>query len=167
MELQKELVWRARQGDAKAFAELYRGIYQDLYRFALYTLKHSQDAEDAVGDAVMDAWKGIRKLKNEEAFRSWIFRILACKCRRKLKSYRNREIELTEDLKSQDREIGEDLDVREAFFRLSGEERMILALNLFAGYSSREIGTFLEEKDSTVRSKQRRALRKMRTWLGD
>lgn len=167
MELQKELVWRARQGDAKAFAELYRGIYQDLYRFALYTLKHSQDAEDAVGDAVMDAWKGIRKLKNEEAFRSWIFRILACKCRRKLKSYRNREIELTEDLKSQDREIGEDLDVREAFFRLSGEERMILALNLFAGYSSREIGTFLEEKDSTVRSKQRRALQKMRTWLGD
>ena len=132
MELQKELVWRARQGDA-----------------------------------VMDAWKGIRKLKNEEAFRSWIFRILACKCRRKLKSYRNREIELTEDLKSQDREIGEDLDVREAFFRLSGEERMILALNLFAGYSSREIGTFLEEKDSTVRSKQRRALQKMRTWLGD
>lgn len=132
MELQKELVWRARQGDA-----------------------------------VMDAWKGIRKLKNEEAFRSWIFRILACKCRRKLKSYRNREIELTEDLESQDREIGEDLDVREAFFRLSGEERMILALNLFAGYSSREIGTFLEEKDSTVRSKQRRALRKMRTWLGD
>lgn len=167
MELQKELVWRARQGDAKAFAELYRGIYQDLYRFALYTLKHSQDAEDAVGDAVMDAWKGIRKLKNEEAFRSWIFRILACKCRRKLKSYRNREIELTEDLESQDREIGEDLEVREAFFRLSGEERMILALNLFAGYSSREIGTFLEEKDSTVRSKQRRALRKMRTWLGD
>ena len=167
MELQKELVWRARQGDAKAFAELYRGIYQDLYRFALYTLKHSQDAEDAVGDAVMDAWKGIRKLKNEEAFRSWIFRILACKCRRKLKSYRNREIELTEDLESQDREIGEDLDVREAFFRLSGEERMILALNLFAGYSSREIGTFLEEKDSTVRSKQRRALRKMRTWLSD
>ncbi len=167
MELQKELVWRARQGDAKAFAELYRGIYQDLYRFALYTLKHSQDAEDAVGDAVMDAWKGIRKLKNEEAFRSWIFRILACKCRRKLKSYRNREIELTEDLESQDREIGEDLDVREAFFRLSGEERMILALNLFAGYSSREIGTFLEEKDSTVRSKQRRALQKMRTWLGD
>ena len=115
----------------------------------------------------MDAWKGIRKLKNEEAFRSWIFRILACKCRRKLKSYRNREIELTEDLESQDREIGEDLDVREAFFRLSGEERMILALNLFAGYSSREIGTFLEEKDSTVRSKQRRALQKMRTWLGD
>lgn len=167
MELQKELVWRARQGDAKAFAELYRGIYQDLYRFALYTLKHSQDAEDAVGDAVMEAWKGIRKLKNEEAFRSWIFRILACKCRRKLKSYRNREIELTEDLESQDREIGEDLDVREAFFRLSGEERMILALNLFAGYSSREIGTFLEEKDSTVRSKQRRALQKMRTWLGD
>lgn len=167
MELQKELVWRARQGDAKAFAELYRGIYQDLYRFALYTLKHGQDAEDAVGDAVMDAWKGIRKLKNEEAFRSWIFRILACKCRRKLKSYRNREIELTEDLESQDREIGEDLDVREAFFRLSGEERMILALNLFAGYSSREIGTFLEEKDSTVRSKQRRALQKMRTWLGD
>lgn len=167
MELQKELILRARQGDAKAFAELYRGIYQDLYRFALYTLKHRQDAEDAVGDTVVDAWKGIRKLKNEEAFRSWIFRILACKCRRKLKSYGDREMELQEDLESRVREIGEDLDVREAFFRLSGEERMILALNLFAGYSSREIGTFLAEKDSTVRSKQRRALQKMRTWLGD
>ena len=35
----------AKQGDADAFGRLYQTIYQDLYRFALYTLKNPADAE--------------------------------------------------------------------------------------------------------------------------
>lgn len=42
-------------GSASAFASLYQEYYLDLYRFALYTLKNRQDAEDVVGDTVADA----------------------------------------------------------------------------------------------------------------
>ena len=34
--------------DAIAFKELYKTVYQDLYRFALCMMHHPQDAEDAV-----------------------------------------------------------------------------------------------------------------------
>ena len=51
------LIQRAKRGDIKAFSELYSRIYVELYRFALYTLKHPQEAEDAVSDTVMAAYE--------------------------------------------------------------------------------------------------------------
>ena len=48
MEQELQLVRRAQSGDTGAFAQLYEGVYQDLYRFALYVLKHPQDAQDVV-----------------------------------------------------------------------------------------------------------------------
>lgn len=60
---QQELVLAAKQGSAAAFAELYEAIYCDLYRFAYYVLKDDQDAQDAVSEAVIDAFSGIARLK--------------------------------------------------------------------------------------------------------
>lgn len=51
MEQELQLVCRAQSGDTGAFAQLYEGVYQDLYRFALYVLKHPQDAQDEIGRA--------------------------------------------------------------------------------------------------------------------
>ena len=70
----------AKSGDADAFAELYREIYLDLYRFALYTLRSPADAEDAVSETVIDAFTSIQKLRSEESFKAWIFKILSAKC---------------------------------------------------------------------------------------
>ena len=53
------LVQRAKNKDTDAFAKLYEIIYKDLYRMALYTLGNSHDAENAVSDAVVDAFLGI------------------------------------------------------------------------------------------------------------
>lgn len=165
MEQYTELVERAKFGDATAFSQVYQEIYKDLYRFALYTLKNSHDAEDIVGDTVMDAWKEIRTLRKAEAFRSWIFRILTNKCKMRLKQYVDKTMELPEDLVTNPRDICEEMDVRAAFAALQDEERLILAMNLFGGYSSREIGFQLQMSDNTVRSKQSRALKKMEALL--
>lgn len=165
MEQQIKLVRQAKRGDTQAFAQLYSGIYQGMYRFALYTLKNIQDAEDAVSDAVTDAWGQIGSLKKEELFQNWIFKILSNKCRRRLKEYLDKTEELPDDLCAQGRDADEDIDVKTAFSRLDGEERLILSLRIFGGYNSREIGEFLQMSDNTVRSKQKRALEKMEAWL--
>ena len=165
MEHLTELVCQAKTGDAHAFALLYQEIYLDLYRFALYTLRHPQDAEDAVGEAVADAFSQIRSLKEAAAFRAWMFRILTAKCHRKLKEYGKKTVELEESLPQEDRDWSEDLDVRRAFFALPQEERLILSLHLFAGYSSRETGRLLGLPAGTVRSRQSRALRRMEQLL--
>lgn len=160
-----ELVRRAVRGDAAGFAALYEKVYKDLYRFALYTLKNSHDAEDVVSDTVLDAWVQIRDLRRTESFRSWIFRILTNKCRMRLKRYMERAEELPEELAEEEADYCTRMDVRTAFSRLADEERLILALNIFGGYTSREIGQFLQVSPNTVRSKQSRALKKMATFL--
>lgn len=146
------------------FARLYEEVYQDMYRFALYTLRNKQDAEDVVGDAIADGYSSFHKLRQPESFRPWIFKILSAKCKRKLKEYVHKTAELPEDL-SRESNLTESLHVRQAFAKLSDEERMIISLHLFGGYTSREIGEILDLNDNTVRSKESRALDKMRTWL--
>ena len=158
------LVEQAKRKDKEAFAKLYELVYQDMYRFALYTLNNPGDAEDVVSDTVIDAYQSIRKLRDAEAFKGWIFRILSNKCRRKMKDYVNKTAELPEDLSGKG-DFTEDVVTREAFIRLSEEERLIISMSIFAGYSSREIGAILKKSDNTVRSDKSRALKKMEQML--
>ena len=83
----KQLAYEAKQGNKEAFGELYQEVYQDLYHFALYVLKNPEDAQDAVAETVADAYAAIGKLRDCEAFKGWIFKILSNKCKRKLKEY--------------------------------------------------------------------------------
>lgn len=160
-----ELVRLAQSGDAHAFSTLYSFIYKDLYRFALYTLQNAQDAEDAVSEAVLDAFSSIRSLRDPDAFKSWMFAILSAKCKRKIRQYAQAGCELSETLSSPDPDLCEQLDVQRAFQSLSPEDRLILSLNLFGGYSSLEIGKQMNLNANTVRSRQSRALQKMKSLL--
>lgn len=161
----EQLVRRAQKGDVHAFSSLYETVYQDLYRFAVYTLQHTQDAEDAVSEAVTDAFAQIASLREASAFRSWIFRILSAKCKRRIRQYANPLSELDEETPARETDLHETLDVRRAFSLLPDEDRLILSMNLFAGYTSQEIGEFLGMNANTVRSRQSRALRKMQSHL--
>ena len=163
----KDLIARARQGDRDAFAELYAQIYQDLYRFALYTLRNRHDAEDVVADTVMAAYEQIRRLRSEDAFRGWIFKICSNICKRKLKEYINKTEELPDDLSAYAGDLSEDTQIRAAFARLSEEERFIISMHIFSGYTSREIGKILHMNDNTVRSKENRALKKMEQFMAE
>lgn len=151
--------------DQQTFIRLYQEVYRDMYRFALYTLKNTQDAEDVVGDAVADAYESFKKLRSLDSFRPWIFRILSNKCRRKLKEYVFKTAELPDDLVSPAAGPEEDCQVRQAFGRLSEEERLIISMHIFAGYTSREISKILHKNENTIRSKESRALKKMEQLL--
>lgn len=153
-----------RRRDRETFTSLYETVYQDLYRFALYTLKHRQDAEDVVSETVADAWYGFDRLLNLGTFRSWIFKILSVKCRRKLKEYVNQTVELPDDLAGPGC-FTEDVQVRQAFASLSDEERLIVSMHVFAGYTGKEIARILHKKEGTVRSRESRALKKMAVML--
>ena len=168
MPANRDLVAAAKKGDKQAFGQLYAGIYTDLYKFAYYILKDEEDAKDAVSDAVMDAYAGISRLRSEDAFKSWMFQILSVKCKRKLKEYavhgHHTPLEDITDLETEGRE--ESVELKSAFDTLSDEEKMIISMNVFGGYDSNEISNILKINRNTVRSKQSRALSKLKTLLG-
>ena len=156
-----ELILQAQNGDAHAFALLYETVYRDLYRFAVCTLRHVQDAEDAVSETVADAFAQIKGLRNAEAFRPWIFRFLSAKCKRRIRQYIQAPDELSDEISAPEANLGEQADVQRAFGTLSREDRLIVSMSVFAGYSSQEIGELLQMNPNTVRSRQSRALKKM------
>lgn len=173
MEDYLKLVKAARRGDTQAFAALYEEVYEDMYRFALYTLKNTQDAEDVVSETVTAAFASIKKLRSAEAFHSWIFRILSNKCKEQLREYTRRTVSLEEEKQRAPEEVTglfsqtlegdleEHIMVRKLFFELEDDERLIIALHVFLGYKSREIAKMLQMNENTVRSKESRGLKKM------
>lgn len=158
------LVKAAKKGDRHSFAILYSNIYKELYRYALFTLRNKQDAEDCVSEAVVDAYRTIGKLKNEECFKAWFFKILSAKCKHKIKEYYNtpqQELNFITDFEVLDTNI----DLQNAFLNLAAEDRMIISLTIFGGYSSKEIAKILRMNSNTVRSRYSRALDKLRNML--
>ena len=160
------LVKRAKRGDVDAFAELYGKIYKKLYHFALYTLKNPEDAKDAVSAAVTDAFESIGRLRKEESFSSWMYKIVANKCNQKMREYYIQTEELTEEnagefesVQGDSRE--ESMEVRRVFFELPREDRMIVGMHVFGGYKLREIAQMLGMNENTVRSRQKRAIDQM------
>ena len=151
--------------DAHKFAQMYEMVYIDLYHFALCLMKNKQDAEDAVSESVMKAYENIRKLKDETAFKNWIFTITANTCKRRLHESAKRKSESIEEsftnVSSEEIDYGLSVDVRRAYTVLNEEEQTIIGLSFFGGYNSKEIGQILGLKDNTVRSKKVRALEKM------
>lgn len=162
------LVERARHHDADAFAALYSGYYKALYKTAYYILGNAQDAEDTVMETVADAFAGIGQLRVADAFEGWLFRILYNKSRRKrgVAVYKA-TLELNEEIEADDRhgDATENIDLLRALETLTREERTIVVLAVCEGYSSQDIGRVMRLNANTVRSKQMRALAKMRTIL--
>ena len=152
----------------EVFAAYYEKVYRELYYFALHTLKNPQDAEDAVSETVTDAFATVEKLRDQEKFRPWIFQILSNKCKRKLKEYTQKTVELPDDLPD-DLPAGdateESLQVREALDRLDETERRIICLNVVGGFKSHEIGEMMQMNHNTVRSRISRGLNKMKEFL--
>lgn len=160
---------KAKSGDAEAFALLYSEIYTDLYRFALYALKNRADAEDAVSETVMDAFTSIHKLRRETSFQAWIFQILSTKCKRRFQEKKEMGEALPEELTDSGNlsGIAEHMDLCNCFFKLKDEERLIISMHIFAGYTSQEIAALLHLNANTVRSKESRALKKLSEWLSE
>ena len=111
-----------------------------------------------------DDLAAVEKLRDNEKFRAWIFQILSNKCRRKLKEYTQKTVELPDDLPAGDT-TEESLQVREALDRLEETDRQIICLNVVGGFKSHEIGEMMQMNHNTVRSRISRGLNKMKEFL--
>ena len=152
------------------FTKLYSEVAKDLYRLALYFLKNKEDAEDIVGEAVLDAYRQIESLREESLFKNWIVKILTNKCKMKLKDYAlckenpsENIVELSDERAKREsyRDDFNRIELKELLMELEDEERFIICLSVFEGYKGDEIAELLGLKPATVRSKKQRALAKL------
>ena len=75
------LVRRVLEGDTAAFTTLVDRHAAACTRFATRMLGNREDAEDAVQESLLRAYRSLARYEERQAFRTWLFQILVNRCR--------------------------------------------------------------------------------------
>ena len=164
------LLVRMQAGEQEALAELYHHARTAVYGLALSYLKNTHDAEDVTQDTFVRVWENVHQYQSRGTPLAWVLTVA-----RNLALMKLRERGKTEELEPESWErlaadsplvTVEDRQVlRTALERLTDEERQVVTLHAVTGWKHKEIAHLLDLPLSTVLSKYRRALQKLRTIL--
>lgn len=76
-----ELIATIIDGDVDAYSELVRRYRDGCFRFALRQLGNREDAEDALQEAFVRAYRGLRTCRERDRFGAWLYTIVVNECR--------------------------------------------------------------------------------------
>ena len=123
------------------------------FRVAYQYLRNRQDAEDVVQEVFLSLVQRFRQLSfnDDEHLKAWIIRVTINKSINAAKYNARRRTESMETsvLKSYDKSSWEIDDV---LSKLSADDRQIIYLHYYEGYSALEIGEILGKNENTVYS---------------
>src|SRR4051812_36691925 len=80
MELTVDLISSARGGDSDAFRALTEPHRRELHVHCYRMLGSFQDAEDALQDTLLAAWRGLDGFEGAASIRTWLYRIATNQC---------------------------------------------------------------------------------------
>lgn len=133
---------------------------QALYRAALAILGDPQEAEDAVQDAFL---KFLEKAPEDlEHPGAWLMRVLVNGCKSRLRLSWRRVAPLPDTLPAPQEEEREEL---EELYALSPEDRAVIHLHYYQGYSTGEIAQLLGQRPGTIRARLFRARGRLKRLL--
>jgi RNA polymerase sigma-70 factor, ECF subfamily len=143
-----------------------------LYSLALSILRDAGEAEDAVQETQLKAWRSWDSVSRMERPASWLTRVCVNHCisrRRHLRSSGWPPLAQNDEASPAGRpEAGVDLvDVDRAYRRLSLKQRAAITLNYRHGYSIEECAVFMGCRPGTVRTHVARGLATLRKELLD
>jgi RNA polymerase sigma-70 factor (ECF subfamily) len=77
---EQELLEAARAGDENAYASLIETYQRELHAHCYRMLGSVHDAEDALQDAMLRAWRGLSRFEGRSSLRSWLYKIATNTC---------------------------------------------------------------------------------------
>lgn len=168
-----DLVARLVQGDEEAFARLVAEHGPAARRLARLVLRDANDADDAVQDGLLAAWRSIARFDPRRPFRPWLMRIVlnAARDLRRRRTVRQTQVLAGDEASreaSPDRQAGRALlraRLQEALATLPERARVAVTLFDAEGYSHGEIAELLDVPEGTVRSDVFHARRNLRVLL--
>jgi RNA polymerase sigma-70 factor (ECF subfamily) len=87
---EEALLAAARNGDETAFRELLEPLRRELSAYAYRMLGGFQDAEDALQETCLKAWRHLAAYEPQATFRAWVYRIATNTCLDLLRKERRR-----------------------------------------------------------------------------
>lgn len=168
---ERSLVLAAQRGEREAFSELVRTHQRRAYAVARAIVVNHEDAEDAVQEAFLHAYRALHRFLPDQAFGAWLHRIVANAA---LDITRRRKVrdadELPETVASPFRDPAEANELRQrlqdALEKLPARQRAVIVMHDVEGFKHAEIGTILGIPEGTARSDLHYARSHLRGVLG-
>lgn len=174
-----DLVREAASGDREAMERLLMRAQEVAYRFSLLVCGHPQDAEDVMQDALLKTYRYVSRIKEPEAFRTWLYTTVQNACRMRRRRHVGEPSHLTsieQGASSGDGEAGP-VEVegharpadqimidawvsgrlRHALKALPPSYRMIVVLREMEGLSTREVANVADISEANVKTRLHRA----------
>lgn len=168
----RELVLRARAGDARAFEDLVRGHYRAAYATARALTGNDMDAEDVVQDGFIRALERLDAC-DPERFAGWLLTIVRNRAHNVREREQVRAAAAIEDVDPAGRdrtdrwterdELQRTLD--DALARLSPTQREVVLLHDLEGWRHREIAEALAMSEGMARQHLFQARKRLRELL--
>jgi len=165
---EREMYRAAIHGDREAFAMIIRRHSRALFAIAYGILQNREEAEDAVQDALVKAWKSRWRVRNPEKFPAWLCMIARHRARDVFRKRRTVPIsdEMTEPIESEATDTTAlDRQLRFALAALPELHRSALTLRYFEEMDYRTIENTLGLSNGSLRGILGRALASMRKEL--
>ena len=158
------LVQDALAGDQQAFIRLVEPLLPAAYRLAVGMLRSETEAEDAVQEAMLKAWRSFGRFRRDSDLKPWLFTIVANECRRQRRSRWwsvvkwPRGPELVRPSQVEPDSAG----LRMALYRLPHDQRLVLVLRYYLDLPFPEVAQALGISTKAAKSRTYRALERLR-----
>lgn len=169
-----DLVARMKAGDLAAFEDVYRQHGRRLYALGLRMLGEAADAEDALQDVFLQAFRKLGSFRGESALGTWMYRLAMNVYLDRLRSRGARDDRATEPLDATGAAAARDarleltvtrLDLERALERLPSGYRAAFVLHDVEGFEHREVGAILGISEGTSKSQVHKARMRLRQLL--
>jgi RNA polymerase sigma factor (sigma-70 family) len=158
------LVQDALAGDQQAFIRLVEPLLPAAYRLAVGMLRSETEAEDAVQEAMLKAWRSFGRFRRDSDLKPWLFTIVANECRRQRRSRWWSVVKWPRgpELVRPSLVEPDTADLRTALYRLPHEQRLVLVLRYYLDLPFPEVGQALGISTKAAKSRTYRALERLR-----
>jgi RNA polymerase sigma-70 factor (ECF subfamily) len=173
---EESLVQRAKQGDEEAFAQLYEGYFNKIYRYVALRIGDRMEAEDIAQQVFLNAIKAISSFKWKGVpFSAWLFRIAHnqvvdyLRKTRKRVSVRLEEETLVASGGDDPHEVfGRKLDIERlslATRKLTPAQREVISLRFAGDMSVAQVAKLMGRSEGAVKALQHSAIVALRKVL--
>lgn len=162
----EKLVKKAKRGDKNSFVNLMNFYEKDMFNISKYMLGgNNESIYDVVQETIITAYENVENLRNINAFKSWLIKILINKCKTEL-SKSNKITYLNEDIEIKYNENPfEKVELLDLVSKLPEEFKTVIVLFYFNDLPYKEIAEILDISEGTVKSRLFRAKSKLQKML--
>lgn len=183
----EQLMVRIAAGDDQSFDTIFDRYHRQIFNFINNQVNDKESVEDLVQEVFLRVFKSARRFDPEKKFSSWIYKIALNEVKRHWKRSMQRQTfslnapmgdesgdserqDFLEDTRIEPDSAAErDLfsrDLKHLIDRLPEKQKIVVILKVYHDMTFEEIAEICECPLSTVLSRMRYAVNKIRRWLG-